>query len=71
MLVSGNCVCQDYYYEYLGVCVKCHYSCQQCVYSGQYFNCQQCDALMMRTLQADNTCPCDPGYTDVGVTACI
>lgn len=74
LLVGGTCVCQDYYYEYNGVCVQCHYSCQKCQYSGQYFNCDLCDPLMYRnppTPGATNTtCGCDSGFVDVGVTMC-
>ena len=69
---TSLCICEDYFYEENQICIKCHYSCKTCQASGQYFNCDSCDPIMLRTLAAasNTTCPCDAGYQDVGVLRC-
>lgn len=72
-LLNGTCVCKDYYYDYNGVCMPCHYSCQSCIFPAQYYNCILCEASMYRdtTSAVNSTCYCLTGFVDVGVAQCV
>lgn len=74
LAANSTCVCLNYTYLYNDRCYGCHYSCQTCTYSGQYYNCLTCDSSMHRTAAAytnfNFTCYCDQYFTDVGVTLC-
>lgn len=63
------CECQPGYYLHLmtSSCLPCHYSCDTCVTLSTH--CMSCPTGSHRSF-APNTCACDPGYTNVGVTVC-
>ena len=74
-ILSGAslCTCSNYFYEDGSVCRACHYPCMTCT-DDQYISCQTCQPRMQRTLSIQNalnqTCPCNTGYQDVGVSRC-
>ena len=75
MLANGSCTCSLTNYLYNGVCYGCDHSCLTCVYTGQFYNCLTCDATNHRTTKTpyppyNYSCPCDFGFTDVGVAMC-
>lgn len=61
------CPLANYYDNFLQDCVQCHPSCTQCANSSDY--CLACVSpvasyLRIDMLATNNSCPCQPGYTD-------
>lgn len=74
ILVSGVCTCATDSYASNGICFACHYSCQTCAPSGQYYNCLTCNTSAFRLPVAYSgfnfMCVCNSNTTDVGVELC-
>lgn len=70
-LVSFQCECvSDGVFESgVATCSLCSHTCQTCVTSAA--NCLSCSAANFRTMTLANTCPCDSGYADIGLPACV
>lgn len=51
-------------------CNNCYYTCETCGLGALDLNCTACSALVYRYLETNNSCPCQPGYIDIGVTLC-
>lgn len=51
------------------VCNPCHYSCENCTIGGNSNACSICPINSFRT-KTGTACPCNTGYTDVGVATC-
>lgn len=75
-VVSNVCVCASNSYLSGSACIGCHYSCLTCQATGQFYNCDSCDASNNRVasdsaIGAKNfSCNCANGYTDTGAALC-
>ena len=52
---------------------QCHHSCTNCSVDNSATDCLDCgdNSVTFRTITASNTCPCDDGYVDTGLTNCV
>jgi hypothetical protein len=62
-LISGSCVCEDYYFENNGNCSACDLTCLYCT-GNQSNQCELCSELDFRSL-VNGSCTCNEGYYHV------